>query len=92
MSDQNIFVHTIIYDENTRSSVSSGHIVLDNSAGIPELLEAPAADDDNYLHLCDCSNFETLTQKISEPPPRKIREIIENAKSVMLADQLRGLL
>ena len=41
MSYQNIFVHTIIYDENTLSSVPSGHIVLDNSAGTSELFEAP---------------------------------------------------
>tara|TARA_E500000178_G_scaffold174831_1_gene173869 strand:- start:147 stop:962 length:816 start_codon:yes stop_codon:yes gene_type:complete len=42
MSDQNIFAHTIIYNEKTRNSVPSGHIVLDNSAGIWELFETPA--------------------------------------------------
>jgi len=58
--------------------------------GVPVLADHEK-DDDNYLHLCDHSKFETLLQKISEPIP-KTREIVENAKSVRLVDQLRGLL
>lgn len=59
--------------------------------GVPVLADHDK-DDDNYLQLCDCSDFGTLLQKISEPTPRKIKDIIENAKSVQLVDQLRELL